>query len=359
MKKISILVYDVSITGGAERVALNMAKAFSHRYDTEIVSLFYSQGDAADRTREGVALYVISTATRSITANFLSLRGALAAHFKERGTNIVFCITAGVVTLGASAARAAHAACVYCEHSNLENRTYGKKHVLRQYIGSAVADKTVTLTERDMRNFMRVFKTPREKLTVIPNWFTPNETKREYKTDSKAIISAGRLEAVKGHDMLLESAVAVAQRHPDWHWDVFGDGTLREKLENDARERGIDGFVTFRGNVNDLTSRYGDYAMFVLPSYYEGLPMVLLEAACAGLPVVSFDCPTGPAELVANGVNGLIVPERDTAALADAVCTLIENAELRKSMSDKADVKLGEYSAERVLAKWFELIESF
>ena len=124
-----------------------------------------------------------------------------------------------------------------------------------------------------------------------------------------------------------------------------------------ARELGIEKNVNFCGNVNDLAARYHNYAVFILPSYYEGLPLVLLEAQAAGLPIVSFDCPTGPAEIVTDGVNGYLIPTYDTDAMARRINTLIENDETRLSFSKKSGISIDKFSKERVLALWHELIE--
>ena len=355
MKKIALLVYDVSLTGGAERVAIGMCEELCASYEVHLLSLFDERSFAP--TGDYRFSYMQKNAA-SITAHLFSYARWLRRYIKENGIDVVFSITAGVVGVAAYGVRRTNARLIYCEHSNLENQTYGKKHFYRQKLGAKKADVTVTLTERDRENFKRTFGVPDEKLRVIPNWFTKNESvKASYDAASKLLISAGRLESVKGQDMLLRAAAGVCAAHPDWHLDIYGDGSRRGALEAQARELGIADFVTFKGNVSDLALRYPKYAIFILPSYYEGLPLVLLEAQAAGLPIVSFDCPTGPAEIVTDGVNGYLIPTYDTDAMANRINELIEDNGKRVAFSEKSGISIDKFSRERVFALWRELIE--
>ncbi len=355
MKKIAFLVYDVSLTGGAERVAIGMCEELCASYEVHLLSLFDEKSFVP--TGNYRFSYMQKNAA-SITAHLFSYARRLRRYIKENGIELVFSITAGVVGVAAYGVRGTTARLIYCEHSNLENQTYGKKHFYRQKLGAKKADVTVTLTERDKENFKRTFGLPDEKLRVIPNWFTRDESiLASYDITSKRLISAGRLESVKGQDMLLRAAAGVFCVHPDWQLDIYGDGSRRGALEAQARELGIEKNVNFCGNVNDLAARYHNYAVFILPSYYEGLPLVLLEAQAAGLPIVSFDCPTGPAEIVTDGVNGYLIPTYDTDAMARRINALIENDEMRLSFSKKSGISIDKFSKERVLALWHELIE--
>ena len=111
------------------------------------------------------------------------------------------------------------------------------------------------------------------------------------------------------------------------------------------------------GMKSDLAERYGDYAFYVLPSHREGMPLVLLEAKANKLPIVSFDIMTGPREIIQDKVSGLLVPPEDVKKLGEAMCQLIENIELRVSMSEHSQDNLNEFSKDEILKKWTTLIE--
>ncbi len=356
MKKIGFLVYDVSLTGGAERVALNMAEEMCGEHEVHMISLF----DKKHFKKEGnpYTVHILSEKTVSIPTHLLTLKNRLRSILRKQEIDILFVITAGVVTVAVLAALGLKTKTVYCEHSNLENKTYGKKHELRQYIGAKYCDVVVALTERDRKNFLKQYRLQEQTTLFIPNWFTGSEDAGAvYDAASKRIISAGRLESVKGYDLLVRAAVKVKERHPDWHWDIYGEGTLHAAIQDDIASHGLSDFISLMGNVSDLKQRYKQYALFVMTSYYEGLPLVLLEAQTAKLPIVSFDCPTGPAEIVTDNKNGCLVPTYDTDLLAEKICMLIEDTDKRVAFSAKAVEDIERFSKENVMKRWNALID--
>ena len=107
---------------------------------------------------------------------------------------------------------------------------------------------------------------------------------------------------------MVRIAETVLNRHPDWQWHAIGDGECWEEVRREAEKRGISDRLLFPGRINRLEEQYHRYAIYVLPSYREGLPLVLLEAKQHHLPVVSFDCLTGPAEILTDGKDGVLIP---------------------------------------------------
>jgi glycosyltransferase involved in cell wall biosynthesis len=354
--KVALFVYDISLTGGAEHVAMNLASEFSEIYKTYLISIF-DQKHICD----GVYPYemqVLSKQNISITINLMKLSSRLRRYIRQNEIDVLIAITAGVVTVADLAAVNTDTKVIYAEHSNLENRTYGKKHQLRQFIGAKFSDIVVTLTERDKVNFEKIFKIRKEKIYVIPNWYTPNTNINEKnKSLSKNIISVGRLEKVKGYHYLLEVAKKIYPYFPDWKWDIYGEGSLREELQRQIKSSGLSGFIELKGNVMELSKVYGNYSIYVMTSLYEGLPMSLLEAQAAGLPIISFDCPTGPAEIVENGVNGIIVQAYHIEEMVQAIKSLMEDVGLRDNYASKASINLHHFSKENIMKKWIELFK--
>ncbi len=351
---VAFLVYDISLTGGAEKVALNIADEMSKKHNVHLISIFSSREYTAP---DGYVTHFLDKETKSITKRFWKYKNRLKKYLKEKDIDILFSITAGVVTVAVAGAAGTKTKVVYCEHSNLENKTYGKKHQLRQRLGTKFSDKIITLTERDRDNFISMFKTKPQKVGAIPNWIDPIDApKAEYNKDSKLIISVGRLEFVKGYDMLLRVAAIVKEKHGDWHWDIYGEGTYQEKLQNDIEQLGLSDFVTLKGNVSNISQLYQNYAFLVMTSYYEGLPLVLLEAQNENLPIISFDCPTGPSEIVQNGKNGTIVPCYDIVKMAESISSLIDSQEKRIEYSKNARNNISHYSKASVLKSWEQLI---
>ena len=350
--RIALLLYDVSLTGGAERVAINLASEICKYHEVTLISVFNEKKYSSPSFN---TVTILDT-NCSITRRFAKISKRIRDVLKEKSIDIVIAISAGVVTLALAGSLGLSTRVVYAEHSNLENKTYGLKHQLRQRIGARLSDKVVVLTERDCNNFCSTYGTKNEKVIVIPNWYEGGVAKTsEYNLESKKIISVGRLEYVKGYDYLVEVASKLKERHSDWVWDIYGDGSLRQELSKEIAHRGLEDFVFLRGTVNNLSDLYSEYAFLVMTSRYEGLPMALLEAKASGLPIVSFDCPTGPSEIVADGINGFIVDVGDVDKMCVAIDELISNKGKRELFSNNARIGLELYEKERVLGEWLSL----
>ncbi len=172
------------------------------------------------------------------------------------------------------------------------------------------------------------------------------------------ILSSGRLTYQKGFDLLVDVANKVLPGHPDWQWVILGEGEDRPALEQRIHDAGLDGRLILKGRVDDVDSYYRRSAMFVMTSRFEGLPMVLLEAKAHLLPLVSFDCPTGPSEVIEDGVNGTVVPLGDIDAMAKAINALIDDRTRRIEYSRMSDSNAGRYGMTAICDDWIRLLRS-
>jgi glycosyltransferase involved in cell wall biosynthesis len=168
--------------------------------------------------------------------------------------------------------------------------------------------------------------------------------------------AAGRLTPQKGYDMLIPAWAKVAERHPDWRLRICGEGKDRALLEQLIRDHGVGEQVALEGPAGDIGTDMEQSSLFVLSSRHEGLPLVLLEAMSKGMAVVSFDCPTGPADVIEDRRNGLLVPPRDVDALAAAIVELIEDEELRRRCGEGAAATARDYRMDAVGPRWEALL---
>ena len=173
----------------------------------------------------------------------------------------------------------------------------------------------------------------------------------------KNLIAMGRLAPQKGFDLLLQAFSDCARRHPDWHLTVLGQGPLRDDLMMMAKDLGIGDRVEFRPPVRPPFSLLRSADLFVFSSRYEGFGMALAEAMACGLPVISFDCPSGPREIVRDGVDGLLVPAENVEALTAAMDRLMSDPSLRESLAKRAVEVCDRFAPERILDQWCGLIE--
>jgi glycosyltransferase involved in cell wall biosynthesis len=196
------------------------------------------------------------------------------------------------------------------------------------------------------------------RVLVIPNFVErPAQLAAPAPERGPHVLAAmGRLAPVKGFDLLVEAFARVAAAHPDWNLVIYGEGPERAALEARVGRLGLAGRVSLPGRIQDPSAHLAAAHAFVLSSSREGFPNALLEAMACGLPAVAFDCPSGPAEIVTHGRDGLLVAPGDVAGLAAALDRVMGSAEERWRMGRNArDVTL-RYAPDRVLGLWSELL---
>lgn len=167
---------------------------------------------------------------------------------------------------------------------------------------------------------------------------------------------AGQKMYQKGFDLLVPVFGNLAQRHKEWSLMILGDGSERDALQRKAEECGLSGRVYLPGNVKNVHSLLAKGDLFVLSSRYEGFPNALCEAMACGLPAVSFDCPTGPRDIIRHGIDGLLIPGEDASALEEGLSDLMSDKEMREKMGAKAREVVDRFSPEKVMKMWEELV---
>jgi glycosyltransferase involved in cell wall biosynthesis len=194
---------------------------------------------------------------------------------------------------------------------------------------------------------------------VIPNPVLVSPAMGEKPTEllhGKRVVAMGRLTEQKGFDILLDAFGRARARFPDWSLFIIGEGPLRPVLEARSQQPDLKGSVTFAGRLDTPSSMLGVSQLFVLSSRYEGFPNALTEAMAMGLPVISTDCPTGPREIIQNGINGLLVPPEDPNALATAMERLMSDPDERTRLGHAAEHIIERYSLERIMGQWEVLL---
>jgi GalNAc-alpha-(1->4)-GalNAc-alpha-(1->3)-diNAcBac-PP-undecaprenol alpha-1,4-N-acetyl-D-galactosaminyltransferase len=171
------------------------------------------------------------------------------------------------------------------------------------------------------------------------------------------IVGLGRLEKVKGFDLLIRAFTAVATTRPEWELTIFGDGPERDALTAEIARSGLGGRISLPGYASDALAALQRADLFVLSSRYEGFPNALCEAMACGVPVISFNCPSGPAEIVRDGVDGRLIPAEDVDALAAAMAELTGNAEWRGAFAAQATAVSSRFSVERIAALWERVLQ--
>ncbi len=200
----------------------------------------------------------------------------------------------------------------------------------------------------------------RKKCTVLPNSMDPSFIRSRYMGErEKRIVMVARLHENKNQALVMEAfKEATKDRFSDYRLSLYGDGPDRIKLQHHAVSLGIESRVEFKGNVKHVAEHIEKAKIFVLASGHEGMPNSLIEAMSLGLACISSDCPCGgPRDLIDDGVNGLLVPVGDAAALTDAMVKLMENQELCDSLGTEASKVRERFAPEVANAIWKEYLE--
>jgi glycosyltransferase involved in cell wall biosynthesis len=216
-------------------------------------------------------------------------------------------------------------------------------------------DALAVLTERDMADYRALLGPRTPRMARIPNTVRALEGGKA-DLDAKVVLAAGRLTPQKGYDMLIPAWRVVAAERPDWHLKICGRGQKRANLERYIHEYGLTGKVTLAPASNDLAGEMERASIYALSSRYEGFPLVLLEAMGKGMAPVAFDCPTGPADIIDDHRNGLLVPYKDVEALGRALLEMITDDELRHRCGTEAVGSARDYTMEAIGPLWDELI---
>lgn len=213
-------------------------------------------------------------------------------------------------------------------------------------------DRFVVLTKADKADWEKVRKNVDQ--IYNPLSFMQDEPSP---LSRKRCVAAGRLESQKNFKDLITAWKTVDRAHPDWTLSIFGKGSQKEALENQIKAEGLSGKVILEGNTNDIRKELLDSSCLVMSSRFEGFPMILLEGLATGLPIVSYDCPKGPSEIVTAGVNGYLAEVGDTATLAEGICRVIADEGLRRRFGAESKRRSGEFTLEKTMRKWDTLFK--
>lgn len=223
---------------------------------------------------------------------------------------------------------------------------------LADYLFLRHYDQIVVLTHEDKDTHWKKF----HNVNVIPNPIVPSNS-RTATLDDNRVIAVGRLAYPKNFDSLIRAYSLVATRFPNWNLAIFGEGNERTSLEMTIKQRGLSHSIHLMGQTPNIPMELLSSSIFALSSRFEGFGLAILEAMNYGLPIVSYACPFGPRDIIRDGVDGFLVPTGNETMLAERICQLIEDKNLRRKMGAAARERAKEFSLEKVLPMWTNLFE--
>ncbi|MGH3587994.1 MAG: glycosyltransferase family 4 protein [Pseudonocardia sp.] len=243
------------------------------------------------------------------------------------------------------------------DHLNFPIRFKNKKQavVLRHAVPRV--DSYVVLTEADARDYREDMPGIDTDIRVIRNALSWSITSTPAKLDNKVVVAAGRLSPEKGFRRMISGYAPIARRHPDWQLHIYGHGAEKPNLQAQISRLGIGEQVILQEYSSDFPSVLAEASVYAMSSFSEGFPMVLLEAMSTGLPLVAFDCPRGPGEIIDDGKNGRLVDNGDIRGFTEALRSLIEDDDLRHRMGAQALEDAEKYEMVRIEQQWEDLFD--
>ncbi|MGP6140228.1 glycosyltransferase family 4 protein [Jeotgalibaca sp. A127] len=354
--KITVLVSNIYISGGVQKVVNTIFNQISKdlNYEITILSLSKTEESPFFDYNDNVKLRYLFPNRIDIKKSYFQIIFKLKKFLKKNETNILIVAGIGYSSfVHLASLRNKKMKVIGWEHQQF---TFGKKFGL-EWIGKRIAarhfDSLVVLTKEDYKQYSKGLKNING-LTQIYNPVNLELVKKPY-TKNKRIISVGTLTYRKGFDMAVEVANKILNTYPEWEWHIFGEGEMRDSLEKSIIANGLQNRMILMGTNNDIINKYSDYSFLVMTSRNEGFPMTIIEAKSQSLPVVSFDCKTGPSELIQDNVNGYLIPCFDLSLMVSKISELIENEEKRTLFSNESARDLDKLNLISITEKWKNL----
>lgn len=208
----------------------------------------------------------------------------------------------------------------------------------------------VSLTQRDALDWKKI----NPHVEVIPNVVHLNDSGKYSDCSSKTAIFVGRYSYQKDLQSLLRIWEIVSQRHPDWQLHIYGGyGVEQDLILSEIKKNDLN--ISVHESTSDIMDRYIESSILLLTSRYEPFGLVLPEAMSCGLPVVAFDCPYGPADIISDGIDGFLIKNRNIEEFAEKVCLLIEDQVLRCRFGKAGVLSSQRYRTDVVMPQWVNL----
>ncbi len=354
--RIVFFIQDISTQGGTERTTCCIANEMvRHGHSVAIVSVFQANMEIQ---------YPLSDAVQVVYLSEMPYSGALSAakrlriaieqvsrvkrcrNFRDADVIISQKFLASLLAYHAGFAHKTLA----CEHYR-----YGMYNRLVRWYRDKMYQRfrgLVVLTNNDKQMFESKGV---ENVFVVENMVSINP-KQWQGADRKTALSVGRLDKQKGYDLLLEALSMYKSDLRSWHFDIYGDGEERATLEAQRHDLGLDEMVRFEHFTSQIEEVYATHSFYILSSRFEGFPMVLLEAAAAGLPIVSFDCKEGPRVLLQNG-GGLLAEAENVKELGNMIVRMATDDALRTRLQGEVGCVVEPYSPEAIYNKWINVFD--
>lgn len=355
-KKVCFFISSLANAGGTERVCTEIANNLSQLgFSVTILSMYAGKPFfSLSNNIESAFIYPKKAYSKILVpATLLKVRQRL----DNIAPDVLINVDSALFIYSAPACSRLKIKNLVWEHFNYNAGRYSLARILSRKLACKFSDAIITLTHADNSNWTnnKLCKAP---VITINNPSPSMPADLQPNTNREAVVLAvGRLNHQKGFDQLLDAwQIVNANNTCNWQLHIVGSGELKQQLEQKINALGLKQSVKLIPATPSIYQHYNKAGIYCLSSRYEGFPMVLLEAQAFGLPIVSFDCETGPAEIIKHDETGLLVQNSNTQALADALISLMNNKAKRIEMGANALKRALNYSTQSIIKEWQKVI---
>lgn len=361
MIKICFVKENMTIMDGVVRVLELVSNELAEEYEVHLLSICGEKDKMPMNLKKSIRFQILKEGNVHIRESLIVGIKGIRRYILKNKIDVVFAVGGGSLPATVLGSSFLNVRRVFCEHINLcTSLSHGTDAMIRK-LCVPFMDRVVTLTDEDKKDYILQFQNLNSRnVIVIHNWMDEallNEHV-DYNSKSKKIITVGRICEQKGFDILVPIAADVLKNHPDWKWEIYGAGEDYDKINKMIEEYNMCENIEMMGMCKDVYERYKEYAFYAMTSRFEGLPMVLLEAKAQKLPVIAFDCKTGPGEIVRNEIDGILIEDGNISQYEKGLERLINNENMRIEFSKNSQGNINKFQKEAIVDQWKMMINN-
>ncbi len=357
---ITFFITDISHSGGTERMTISLSNELvKYGHNVHVVSLIGNGVPFYDYDKR-IRFHVVMPQKKSLFFSYPIIVFKLRQLLRETQSDFVVDVVTTMSLFSIPSTLLSKTRVITWEHFNFSVDLGRKAMRVGRFLATKFSYAIVVLTDADRKIYLEKYKCHAQVCTISN--FLPQFPALNYElaSASKTALAVGRITKQKGFDRLIEIWKEYKEQHPasDWKLKIVGDGEDKHLIESLINQYDLNNSVSIIPPTRNINQFYESAAVFLLTSRWEGLPMVLIESQAYGIPSVAYNCKTGPAEVIDNGVNGYLIEDGIKDEFVKYLALLLDSHENRMFLSQNARQMAMKYSAENVVQKWISLFNN-
>lgn len=358
MKNICFLIGNINHSGGTERVTSLIANALSEKdFHIHILSLWGGDSPFFPLNIK-IKRNSLFSEHISMKKNYILTIWKIRKFIKNNNIQTLIVVDSISCIFTVPALFGLNNINHICwEHFNFNANLGVKLRDIGRKWAAKYCNYIITLTKRDKNLWENGLGVIRAKIVPITN---PSPFKNIENTPSlqnKIVLTVGRLTDQKGFDLLIDAWKLVCKQRQDWKLYIVGSGENEIMLKQKSQNYSLNEFIEFIPATQNITQYYEKASLYCMSSRYEGLPMVLLEAQTYCLPIVSFNCDTGPSDIIEHEKNGLLVNCFDTQKLSESLLKMMSlNSKEYENYIKESRIRFKQFNIDTILKEWLKIL---